>query len=130
LIDFEWVGREWSYKPIKDCLGNNINDRCTELCRVETSIAEEMLGIHLALDGDMLQQAEKMRQMAITWVSSMRKGKLSRAEAWVTLISTLWHTLSYLPPALHLMKDYCERIIRAVRYGHLSKFSPSSCVHF
>jgi len=43
------TGGEWSYKSIKDCPGQpyamEILGKCPELCRVETNIVEETLGI-------------------------------------------------------------------------------------
>jgi hypothetical protein len=115
LNDFEWKNGEWSYKSAKDCPGkvfaNDILENRTELQRVEPSIAEETLGILLAPDGSTGSQAAKMRHMADTWATEMRKGNLSKSEAWIALISTFWRSLSYPIPALNLTKDQCEKIM-------------------
>jgi hypothetical protein len=52
-----------------------------------------------------------MRQMATKWASEMKKGNLSKSEAWISLISTLWRSLSYPIPGLNLTKDQCEKIM-------------------
>jgi hypothetical protein len=62
-------------------------------------------------NGSTGSQAEKMRHMAYTWAAEMRKCNLSKSEAWIALISTLWRSLSYPIPALNLTKDQCEKIM-------------------
>jgi hypothetical protein len=85
LIDFEWVGGNWRYKEIKDCPGklyaNDIKNNRIELHRVEPHIAEDALGIHLALSGNLEQQTTNMRPMAMEWASSLKHGKLSKSES-------------------------------------------------
>jgi len=78
------------------------------LRRVETHQAEETLGIMLAPDGNLRQQAEKPWNKSVEWAAAMKNGHLSHTEAWVALQSTLWWTLSYPVPAFNLTRKQCE----------------------
>jgi hypothetical protein len=69
------------------------------------------LGVDLAPDGNLLQQAEKMRRASILWADQMRTGRLSRSDYWIALHSTLWKSLEYPLPALNLSKKQCEKIM-------------------
>jgi len=41
----------------------------------------------------------------------MVQGKLTKNEAWISLVYTLWRSLAYPLPTLNLTKDQCEKII-------------------
>lgn len=120
LIDFAWRGGEWSYKSIQDTPGkvfaNDITGQRLELRRVEPHIAEETLGIFMKPTGDTSRQAQKMLQQSTQWASDVKQGKLKK-KAWISLISTLWRSLSYPLPALNLTKEQCKKIMApAIEY--------------
>jgi len=141
LIDFKWVNGDWSYKTIAETPAtlfvNDINDHRTWLRRVETYQAEETLGIMLAPDGNLRQQAEKLRNKSVEWAAAIKNGHLSQTEAWVALQSTLWRTLSYPLSALKSNKETMglyngsSNRMHSECTGNLSKFSkiPGFCAN-
>jgi hypothetical protein len=56
------------------------------------------LGVDIAPDGNLVQQAEKMKRNAILLADQMRSGKLSKLYSWAGLHSTLWRSLEYPLP--------------------------------
>jgi hypothetical protein len=72
----------------------------------------------LAPDGNTLQQAQKMKALAIKWADGMRTGKISPSETWLAITSNIWKTLSYPLPAINLSKQQCKNIMApVVKYG-------------
>jgi hypothetical protein len=118
MIDFKWSAGNWAYKSIVKCPGsiyvNDIQGVRTELKRLESHQAETMLGVDLALDGNALQQANKMKDTAIKWADAMHTGKISRNEARLAIHSTIWRTLTYPLPCLNLSKAQCEAIMAPI----------------
>jgi hypothetical protein len=58
-----------------------------------------------------------MRGIVEQWVTAMKKGHLTKTEAWLVLQSALWHTLSCPLPAINLMKAQCKTIMApAIEY--------------
>lgn len=59
----------------------------------------------------MLQQYDTLKKAATLWASQIQKGKLSRADAWLALTSTIWKSLFYPLPTTCLSKQQCESIM-------------------
>jgi hypothetical protein len=125
LVDFKWKNGNWYYRSreeteatlrVKDIQGN-----IKELKRIDYHQAMTTLGVDLAPDGNLEQQARKMKDSAILWADQMRTGKLSRTESWIAFHSTLWRSLEYPLPALNLTKKQCEEIMSPA----LNQFLPS-----
>jgi len=120
LLDFKWEAGEWKYcskedRPadfyVRDLQGN----RCL-IRRHEVWEAQETLGIHLAPDGNVNLQAEKLKKLAIERADNMRTGHFTRSEAWLAVTSTIMRTHSYPLAALNLTKSQCEDIMRPILY--------------
>jgi hypothetical protein len=108
LINFKWSSGNWRYCSSSEMAASikvkDINGFLKELKRIEPHQAMTTLGVDIAPDGNLVQQAEKMKRNAILWADQMRSGKLSRLDSWTVLHSTLWRSLEYPLPLLNLKK--------------------------
>jgi hypothetical protein len=113
LVSFVWNGISWQYASIQDSLGelqvNDISNQCKTIQQLEPHQAYEALGVFLAPDGNCEAQLEKMRNAVVTGTDGLRTGKISRDEVWLALQSTIFPTLSYPLPALHMTKAQWEK---------------------
>jgi hypothetical protein len=115
LINFKWKNGNWHYCPIEETEATlsvkDIHGEIKVLKRIDYHQAMTTLGVDLAPDGNLEQQARKMKDTATLWADQMRTGKLSRTEYWLAFYSTLWRTLEYPLPALNLTQKQCEDIM-------------------
>jgi hypothetical protein len=95
-----------------------------ELKCIRPNQAMTMLGVNLAPNGNMDQQAVKMRSLSMLWADQTRTEKLSCTEYWTAFHSTLWRTLAYPLPALNLTKTQCAEIM----LPELNQFLPRCLV--
>jgi hypothetical protein len=106
----------WKMEVLHNCqvdlFVNDLHGERKKIKRCEVWDAQETVGIHLALDGNIVQQAMKMKTLATNWADHMRTGKITRDEVWLALSTTIMRTLSYPLPALNLAKKQCEDIMR------------------
>ena len=85
--------------------------RLEEIEALEVQEAKEMLGVHLAVDGNNDKQTEVMRDTAERWKSMIHTGFLDRKESWTALTTTIMKTMEYPLPALTLNEDECRKIM-------------------
>jgi hypothetical protein len=55
-----------------------------------------------------------MAEKAQLWADQMRTGVIKKAETWLALQTTIWHTLCYPLNALNLTQQQCEKIMSPV----------------
>jgi hypothetical protein len=93
-VSFKWTGLSWRYESQGETPGdlyvNDILNTNKKLTRLEPHQAYETLGVHLAPDGNSLDQFIKLLQLATSWSDSMRTGNISKDDAWLALTSMIW----------------------------------------
>jgi hypothetical protein len=115
LLDFTWHRGDWRYKTIAECPGDiSAKDLSGEekiIRRLEADDAAETLGIFLAPSGSRTGQIAKLQGKVLEWVKHISSGRLSKAEMWTAVQSTILRTLSYPLPAVTLTKQEWEAIL-------------------
>jgi hypothetical protein len=115
LTDFKWQGGNWTYKAMADMPARltvkDIEGTEHVLRRLEHNQATLLLGIDIAPDGNMTQQFETLKKATTLWATQIQKGRLSHADAWLALTSTIWKSIFYPLPATCLSKQQCEAIM-------------------
>lgn len=115
LIDFVWTNNKWRYASKTDVPGDilvrDADDRQKILPRLEPHVANETLGIFLAMDGNQKAEVTKLRQKTSVFAEQIRTGFIQRDEAWHALNSTILKTLEYPMEAINLTKRQWDYIM-------------------
>ena len=113
-MDFTWEGGRWSYSDEGEAFNlvvRNKNGIYEKLTYLTCDLAEEMLGVYLAPDGNQKKQIEVMRKKSTSWVHCMREGALRDFEAWGTLNTTILKSLEYPLVATTLTKQEVKHVL-------------------
>ena len=92
---------------VKDITGTLHN-----LTRNEHHQAMKTLGVAIAPDGNVNGQFENMLKASELWATQMKRGRLSKQDAWIAFHSTVWKTLSYPIPSTIFSQEECTKIMR------------------
>jgi hypothetical protein len=115
LVIFKWTNRYWRYcysKELPAVLSvQDISGNIKELSRLEPNGAKTTLGVNTASDGNLIQQASKMKAASVLWADQMRTGHLNKKDSSISFHSTLWRSLAYPLPAINLSKKQCGEIM-------------------
>ncbi len=113
LIYFKWAAGKWYYQSISDSPGEisikDLNGNRKSLRWCEVNDAQEILGVHLAPDGNHYQQVCKIKETAFHWTDCMLTGCIPKDDAWLAFQSTIWKSMSYPLPAINITKEDCEK---------------------
>jgi hypothetical protein len=82
-----------------------------ELDRLELSATRETLSMFIAMDGNQDRQMQELLKKAQRWSDVVRSGRLTRTEAWFSLMHCMMKTLEYLLMATSLSHDQCNTIM-------------------
>jgi len=118
LIHFEWEGTSWRYASSLERPGkiqvNDIAGNRKTLTRLNADQAYETLCVYLAPDGNSAAQFAKLLSLSTKYADAMRTGHISKNEAWLAVITTIWCSLSYPLAALRLTKPQWEEIMAPI----------------
>lgn len=84
------------------------------MTRLNADQAYETLGVYLAPNGNSTAQFAKLLSLSTKWADAMRTGHISKNEAWLAVITTIWCSLSYPLAALRLTKPQWEEIMAPI----------------
>ena len=117
LIHFTFRNNRWQYDSIDDSPGNlTIRDVSgltrVELDRLEVSYARETLGVFIAMDGNQEMQMQELILKVQRWADLVRSGRLTRTEAWFSLMHCMMKTLEYPLMATSLSHAQCKTIMQ------------------
>lgn len=82
-----------------------------EVAKLDTTQGMNMLGVHLAPDGNTKQHVFYLRRKAENWAAAINSSYGNREEVWTALHRTIPFTIAYSLPASTLTKDDCRWII-------------------
>ena len=129
LIGFKWTGSKWSYLTREDfeCRVAIKNQEGEEVVikRHNPDVAEETLGVHVAVDGNLGKQKTKLTDATRTWTHKIVMSGLFRHEAVLALITTLSRTWQYPLQATTFSPQDCEDIMKPLYSEFLPKMGAS-----
>jgi hypothetical protein len=118
LIDFKWHNGVWKYSTTAETPFNLTMKDKDELRHVRTwLLADEVrrsLGCWAAPDGNIKEQVNYMRSVAVEWGDKLRAGHLTKYEAWTALTTCVMKTLLYAAPALTILNVDANHIMAPI----------------
>ena len=98
LVEFTWHRGRWSYTNQGHQFDLKVRDKTGEeqiIKYLPCDVAQEMLGIYIAPDGNHHTQFDVMRKKAIAWGQYIGKGTLTPDVSWTALNTTILKSLEY-----------------------------------
>lgn len=86
----------------------------TEVKRLSTTIGMNMLGVHLAPDGNMTVHIKYLQRKAETWALHMKQSRSNQEETWTVLHRTIPFAMCYSLQATTLSKEDCRHIMAPI----------------
>ena len=114
LVQFTWNRGRWQYSDQGEQFQLKVRDKDGKqkiLKYLPSDIAQEMLGVFIAPDGNQRKQFEVMRKKAETWGNYIGKGTLTPDVCWNALNTTIVKTLEYPLAATTFTKSELTKII-------------------
>ena len=131
MIEFEWSEEcEWKYVSMNDEQNINmyVNDHEGQRHMIKylpPNVANEMLGVYLAPDGNNCTQIQQMTSKANKAAEIIRTSNVRPHEAWIGLSTMTMKSLDYCLPATTLSEQDCKKIMRPI----LNSFLPKSHIN-
>ena len=117
LVTFQYISGKWQavapQGDFKLWLKNECKKR-VEIERIDPSIGTNMLGVHLAPDGNTKDQVHALRKKAENWAENIRCSRANTMEVWTALHRTIPFSLCYPLPAVTLTNEECKYIMAPI----------------
>ena len=116
LINFDWQDGKWSYSKMEQGEYGHISARDStnvrrDLKYLDPSMAQEMLGVFLAPDGNNKKQIEEFKKKTVKIGEMIRSGHLDKNEAWTAMNTVAIKSIEYALPALTLTEKDCISVM-------------------
>ena len=145
MIEYEEYKNTWRYKDQEDletlCIldENNVSKPITHC---QSQEAQEMLGVHLAPDGNHKAQLKEFEAKIENYAEKVLTTNLHRYDVWIGLQSIVMKSFEYALPVTTLTKTECDKLMWKLISAFLPKaginryvkqdilFAPISCQGF
>ena len=125
MVGFSWSGSQWRYINKTDNDSKiaipNIKGELEEVKRHEVDVAEETLGVFVAVDGNLVKEKEKLGQATSSWTRKIVTSGLFRNEAVMALMTTISRTWQYPLQSTTFSESDCDDIMRPMYSEFLPK---------
>ena len=114
IIGFDWTKDNWKYADCKEKHSIQVKDehgKLHDMQMLDASVAKEMLGVSLSLDGNTTEQLKVIKEKMSNYAEHIRTGHLNRHEAWINLTMIAMKTLEYTLPAMTLTQEQYKSIM-------------------
>ena len=115
LIGFKWKGSEWEYVTTNDVEAEiqvmNHRSQREAVKRHNPDFAEETLGVHVAVDGNLKEQKKVLTGKTSKWTDSIKNSGLYKNEVVMALLTTINRTWHYPIQATTFTTVDCDDII-------------------
>ena len=131
LIDFKWKGGKWGYQSVGKELSLKVRDKSNRVCELkymEHNQAKEMVGVHLAPDGNHKAQIKALTEKVNEWKGYIAGSPLDDRSIWLALNVTITKGIEYPLAATTLTQAQLHKVMipaRAIalpRSGFTRKF--------
>ena len=116
LATFQWSQGKWSYAkgPAGELTTRDKTGRRHVLPYLEVGEAKEMVGVHLAPDGNQDKQVEELAKKAQRWASYIKSAHLGHEATWTALQTTIIKSIEYPLVACTLSKEECITVMTPI----------------
>ena len=114
LVFFEWdAENNWFYGDNNKykLTALDASDKCHELTYLKPHQAQEMLGVHIAPDGNNTDQVETLIKKATDYGQRMQTNHTYSHEAWIGMTQVVMKSLDYCLPATTMSQQQCDKIM-------------------
>ena len=114
LVDFVWKGGKWEYHNAGRDKELRVRDKDNKVRNLEYSLASEareMVGVHLAPDGNEKAQLQVLRAKSSKWAQQMRSSPLDGRVIWTALNQTIIKGLEYPLAATTLTESQLDTVM-------------------
>ena len=131
LIEFEWDKKNdctYASKKIDDkyvLTTKNAKNETEILKRLQPNIAQEMLGVYIAPDGNNDEQVKQLKLKSERSGEIIRTSNIYASEAWIGLVTMATKSIEYCLPATTLTETQCTNIM----WPMLKNFLPKSGIN-
>ena len=128
LIYFNWKRGKWSYGPVEDdhtLTARNKDNEEVQINMLQPSKALNMLGVHLAPDGNETEQYRYLYKKAVQLGQYMKNGFVKRDECFLALKAIALKVIEYPLPATTLS----DTQLRAIMWQILQAYLPKSGIN-
>jgi hypothetical protein len=95
--------------------------RRTEIKKIPVSTGSNMLGVHIAPDGNNRDHVTALRKKAEQWAGNIKDCRSNRNEIWTALHRTIPFSMGYSLPATTLSRNECTYIMAPIYKSGLSR---------
>lgn len=134
LVTFKYQKGKWvATEPPEDfqIQIKNTSNQSVDIQRIPVHTGINMLGVHLAPDGNITDHLNMLRDKATTWAASMQECRANSNEIWTALHRTIPFAMGYSLPAISLSKEDCQYVMAPVYRCGLPRagISPTAIRH-
>ena len=102
LVDYKWMAGKWWYAMLKEMPATlqvqDAEGNMKVLCWLPVEAAKCTLGVCIAPDGNMEDEAKFLEEVAKDWADNIQTGLFPRDLAWQSLTTTMLKKLEYSLP--------------------------------
>ena len=127
MVEFRWDENcDWHYVEMEqphryNMFVNDHNNLTKQIKYLPPYKANEMLGVHIAPDGNNVEQINQMLTKASKAAEIIRTTPVSPHEAWLGLKTMTMKSLEYCLPATTLSEKDCKVIMKPILHAFLPK---------
>jgi hypothetical protein len=117
LVTFKYIAGQWKALSPQGHFHLWIKDernRRVHLDQIDPSVGTNMLGVHLAPDGNTRDHVDTLRRKAESWAHNIRSSRANKEEIWTAIHRTIPFSLCYSLPAVTLTKQECRHIMAPI----------------
>ena len=134
LLHFIWQNNQWTYASKADTPGElsvrGISGHQEHRERLEPSEACETLGIWLTMDGNNINQIDKMQKKGKLFADHIQTSNLTPSETWHAFKTTIMKTFEYPMEAINLTKVNWDYIMaKKWHCSNISMYCPLCIPH-
>ena len=115
LVRFQWdVDGNWKYVKENNSFHlttKDANNNTETIKYLQPQTAQEMLGVHIAPDGNNKAQVQSLKQRARYFADAIRTSNIYATEAWIALTTIAMKSIEYCLPSTTLTETECKEIM-------------------
>jgi hypothetical protein len=118
LVDFKWTNGKWKYINAGEARQMTVRDKNNRVCVLDylpCDQAKEMVGVHLAPDGNQKAQIKSLKDKVHEWKTYVEESPLDDTAVWLALNITITKGIEYPLAATTISESHMKQIMTEAR---------------
>jgi hypothetical protein len=131
LVTYKYHKGKWIATDPSDDYRLHIKDshnQQVDIQRISVNTGINMLGVHLASDGNIANHLDMLRNKADKWAATMTECRANKNEIWTALHRTIPFSIGYSLPAVTFSKEHCRYVMTPIYKCGLPQTGISSTI--